>query len=172
MSKTKQHPLRLNVGFLLHQGAGTSQEFELDFPALQVGDDLDLSFLRGILRLTRTGEGLYIEGPLESEAELDCDRCLTPLKHPLAVELGELLYYPPRPGSDASEGVPATGILDLRPLVREHFLLDMPMHALCRSDCKGLCTECGGNLNETICEHPETELDPRFAALKSLLQDS
>ncbi|MFQ5921415.1 MAG: DUF177 domain-containing protein [Anaerolineales bacterium] len=172
MSKTKQHPLRLNVGFLLHQGAGTSQEVEFDFPAIQVGDDLDLSFLRGILRLTRTGEGLYIEGPLESETALDCDRCLTPLNHPLVVELGELLYYPPRPGSDPSESIPETGILDLRPLVREHILLDMPMHALCRSDCKGLCPECGGNLNETGCEHPETELDPRFAALKSLLQDS
>ena len=172
MSKIKQHPLRLNVGFLLHQGAGTSQEFEFEFPALQVGDGLDLSFLRGALRMTRTGEGLYIEGRLESEAELDCDRCLTPLKHQLAVELGELLYYPPRLGSDPSESVPETGILDLRPLVREHFLLGMPMHALCRSDCKGLCPECGGNLNETNCEHLETELDPRFAALKELLQDS
>jgi uncharacterized protein len=172
VSKIKQHPLRLNVGSLLHQGAGTSQEFEFDFPALQVGDDLDLSFLRGVLRLTRTGEGLYIEGPLESEAELECDRCLTPLNLAQAVELGELLYYPPRPGADASESIPETGVLDLRPLIREHFLLDMPMHALCREDCMGLCPECGGNLNETSCEHPEAELDPRFAALKSLLQDS
>ncbi len=172
MSKTKQHPLRLNVGFLLHQGAGTSREFEIDLPALQVGDELDLLFLRGILRLTRTGEGLYIEGPLESEIDLECDRCLTPLNQALAVELGELLYYPPRPGTDPSESVPETGTLDLRPLVRDHLLLDMPMHTLCRKDCKGWCPECGGNLNETTCEHPETELDPRLAALKSLLQDS
>ena len=112
MSKTKQHPLRLNVGFLLHQGAGTSREFEIDLPALQVGDDLDLLFLRGILRLTRTGEGLYIEGPLEAEIDKDCDRCLTPLNQTLAVELGELLYYPPRPGTDPSESVPETGNLD------------------------------------------------------------
>ncbi len=172
MSKTKQHPLRLNVGSLLHQGAGTSLEFEFDLPALQVGDDLELSFLRGALRLTRTGEGLYIDGPLESEIELECDRCLTPLSHSLAVTVGELLYYPPRPGADPSENVPETAMLDLRPLVREHFLLDMPMHALCREDCKGLCPECGGNLNEKEHEHPETELDPRFAALKSLLHDS
>ena len=172
MSNTKQHLLRLNVGFLLHQGAGTSREFEIDLPALQVGDDLDLLFLRGLLRLTRTGEGLYIEGSLESEIDLECDRCLTQVNRALAVELGELLYYPPRPGTDPSENVPETGTLDLRPLVREHLLLDMPMHALCRSDCKGLCAECGGNLNETTCEHPEMDLDPRLAALKSLLQES
>ena len=172
MSKNRQHPLRLNVGSLLHQGAGTSQEFEFDLPAIQVGDDLELSFLRGVLRLTRTGEGLYIEGALESELELDCDRCLTSLNQALSVELGELLYYPPRPGTDPSEGVPETGILDLRPLVRDHFFLDMPTHSLCRSDCKGLCPECGNNLNESNCEHPETELDPRFAALKSLLPES
>ena len=172
MSNTKQHLLRLNVGFLLHQGAGTSREFEIDLPALQVGDDLDLLFLRGLLRLTRTGEGLYIEGPLESEIDLECDRCLTQVNRALAVELGELLYYPPRPSTDPSENVPETGTLDLRPLVREHLLLDMRMHALCRSDCKGLCAECGGNLNETTCEHPEMDLDPRLAALKSLLQES
>ncbi|MFQ5944153.1 MAG: DUF177 domain-containing protein, partial [Anaerolineales bacterium] len=166
MSKTKQQPLRLNVGSLLHQGAGSSQEFEFDIPSVQVGDDLDLSFLRGVLRLTRTSEGLYIEGPLESGTELECDRCLTPLSQALNIELGELLYYPPRPGAEPSESVPETGSLDLRLLVREHFLLDMPMHALCRLDCLGLCPECGGNLNETDCEHPETELDPRFAALK------
>jgi len=172
VSKNKQHPLRLNVGFLLHQGAGTSQEFEFDLPAIQVGDDLDLSFLRGVLRLTRTGEGLYIEGPLESELELECNRCLTSLNQTLAVKLGELLYYPPRPGTDPSESVPETGILDLRPLVRDHLFLDMPTHALCQPDCKGLCPECGNNLNEIDCEHPETELDPRFAALKSLLPES
>ncbi len=172
MSNTKQHPLRLNVGSLLHQGAGTSREFEIDLPALQVGDDLDLLFLRGLLRFTRTGEGLYIEGSLESEIDLECDRCLTQLNRALRVELGELLYYPPRPGTDPSENVPETGALDLRPLVREHLLLDMPMHSLCRQDCKGLCAECGGNLNETTCEHPDTDLDPRLAALKSLLQES
>lgn len=172
MSKTKQHPLRLNVGSLLHQGAGTIQEIEFDLPSVQVGDDLDLSYLRGDIRLTRTSEGLYLEGHLESQFEIECDRCLTQVAKSVLLVPGELLYYPPRPTADSSVNIPETGQLDLRPLVREHFLVEIPLHSLCRPDCKGLCPECGGNLNETTCEHPEADLDPRLAALKSLLPES
>ena len=172
MSRTRQHPLRLNVGFLLHQSAGTSRDFEFDLPAVQVGDDLDLSFLRGDIRMTRTSEGLYLEGRLESEVDQECDRCLIPLSNELTADLGDLLYYPPRPGSDPVDNIPETGVLDMRLLIREHFLLNMPMHSLCRAECKGLCPECGGNLNDTTCEHPEVDMDPRLAALKSLLPES
>ena len=172
MSKTKQHPLRLNVGFLLHQGAGTSQEFDFDLPAIQVGDDLDLSFLRGDVRMTRTSEGLYLDGLLASAVAQECDRCLTPLNTEVIAEVGELLFYPPRPGTQPAENVPESGILDLRPLLREQFFVSLPMHTLCKADCKGLCPECGGNLNETACEHPSVNIDPRMAALKALLPES
>lgn len=172
MQATQQHPLRLNVGFLLHQGAGTSREFEFDFPALQVEDDLELKFLRGALRFTRTSEGLYLDGRLTSEIDLECDRCLTPIDQPLAVDLEELLIYPPYFGSDPVLTVPETGIFNLAPLLREHFLLGVPTHPLCRPDCKGLCPECGVNWNEESCDHPKSDIDPRLAALKSLLPES
>lgn len=169
MQSPKQHPLRLNVGFLVHQSVGTSREVEFDLPETRVGDDLRLSHLRGSLRFTRTSDGLYLEGKLDSAMQLDCNRCLSPIQQALEVELGDLLRYP---STDPVLGVPETGILDLRPLVREHFLLGIPGQPLCREDCRGLCPECGGNLNETTCDHPETEIDPRLAALKSLLHES
>jgi uncharacterized protein len=169
LQTSKQHPLQLNVGFLVHQSVGTSHDSEFDFPAIQVGDDLRLTFLRGSLRFTRTSEGLYLEGKLASAMELECNRCLTAIDNQLAVELGDLLRYP---STDPVLGVPETGILDLRPLVREHFLLGIPSQPLCREGCRGLCPECGGNLNESSCTHPEAEVDPRLAALKSLLHES
>jgi uncharacterized protein len=42
--------------------------------------------------------------------------------------------------------------IDLDPLVREQVLLALPMHAVCRDDCKGLCGTCGQNLNEGQCD--------------------
>ena len=61
--------------------------------------------------------------------------------------------------------------LDLRPAVRELWLLDVPGYALCREDCKGLCPTCGTNLNLAQCDCATEEVDPRFAALSNLLAD-
>jgi uncharacterized protein len=66
--------------------------------------------------------------------------------------------------------VPDDAHIDLQPLVREFALLEFPIKPLCREDCKGLCTECGQNLNEKDCGHRE-EIDSPFLALKNLLDN-
>ena len=58
--------------------------------------------------------------------------------------------------------------LDLAPVVREQVLLALPMDALCRDDCKGLCQVCGGNLNEKECGCDRHVPDPRWAGLKKI----
>ncbi|MBI4889771.1 MAG: DUF177 domain-containing protein, partial [Acidobacteria bacterium] len=56
----------------------------------------------------------------------------------------------------------------LRDALREHVLLSVPMQTTCRPDCKGLCPECGANLNEKPCNCAEQKVDPRWSALKDL----
>jgi uncharacterized protein len=63
------------------------------------------------------------------------------------------------------------GMIDLAPLVRELSLLALPIKVLCRPDCQGLCQECGANLNLGDCGCAENEIDPRLAALGSLLKN-
>ena len=60
--------------------------------------------------------------------------------------------------------------LDLTPVLRQDFLLSVPMHALCRPDCKGLCPQCGTNLNAGACDCAPGWEDPRLAPLKRLVQ--
>ena len=57
---------------------------------------------------------------------------------------------------------------DLDDIVRTIFVLNMDSKLLCKEDCAGLCCKCGKNLNEGPCTC-QKELDPRFAALKQLL---
>ena len=57
---------------------------------------------------------------------------------------------------------------DLEDIVRTVFVLNMGSKLLCKEDCKGLCCRCGRNLNEGPCSC-QKELDPRFAALRQLL---
>jgi uncharacterized protein len=51
-------------------------------------------------------------------------------------------------------------------LLREEAILAIPMGALCRPDCAGLCPQCGQNWNEGPCDCEQDEIDPRFAALR------
>jgi uncharacterized protein len=57
--------------------------------------------------------------------------------------------------------------LDLRPLVRDALLLELPLAPLCRQDCCGLCTQCGADLNSGPCDCLPAP-DPRWGALDVL----
>ena len=61
------------------------------------------------------------------------------------------------------------GHLDIGALLREQFQLALPMKPLCSAACRGLCVQCGTNLNRTECECAPAWEDPRLAPLKSLL---
>jgi uncharacterized protein len=167
-----QHVLRLNVGFLLNKNTGYSRNFEFFEPAVQLGDDLDVTDLHGAIQLTRIGEGLYAQGRLDASTTLDCVRCLLPYLQNLKLELSDLFAFPPKRASESLLSIPESGILDLNPIVREYFLLDIPIQPLCRKDCKGLCPVCGGNLNESDCNHTQDEIDPRLEALRALIDKS
>lgn len=101
----------------------------------------------------------------------ECRRCLTPLHGRLDCHVREL--YRPRPPGEPpdqdEETYPLSGeMLDLRPLVRDAVLLDLPIAPLCRADCAGLCPTCGADLNEGPCDCPPPAVDPRWAALDVL----
>jgi uncharacterized protein len=56
--------------------------------------------------------------------------------------------------------------------VREEIILSIPMKAVCSETCKGLCPECGQNLNEGQCDCVVERIDPRLAPLLDLLKES
>jgi len=171
VTQSTRHPLRINVGFLLHEQVGYSRTFDFDHPAVQIDEDLAIRKLRGSLRFTRTAQGLYGDGRLSAVTGAECVRCLSEFEQPLAIRMGDLFTFPPGQSTDPLLAIPETGILDLGPLLREYLLLEVPLQPVCRPDCLGLCPECGNNLNESRCSHPTDPIDPRLAALRSLLDD-
>lgn len=158
--------LKLNVGFLLATGAGHSHETTFDVPVIRLSDDVDLEYLRGTLRLSRTQEGILVQGALHAGFEDECSRCLETLMRDEIVHFEELYAHPP--SGESEFGIDEDGILDLAPLLREEVLIAAEYNVLCREDCKGLCMDCGTNLNLEDCDCPEDEIDPRMAQLKAL----
>jgi uncharacterized protein len=60
--------------------------------------------------------------------------------------------------------------IDVTSLVHEHVLLALPIRLLCAEDCRGLCAQCGTNLNVTTCGCAATVAAPRLAVLRDLVQ--
>ena len=120
---------------------------------------------------------IRIVGDFSARIELACARCLEPIHRDVAKNF-ELLYRPQ--GSDAGKeelSVTAAeaevgyyqgdGLL-LEDVLREQVLLAVPLKAICREDCKGLCPHCGRNLNQEQCNCAEAPEDPRWSALKEI----
>jgi uncharacterized protein len=158
--------LKVQVGFLLNEGAGYSRDTEFDVPRLRVSDDLTLDYLRGTLRLSRTSRGILVQGSLDTSFLAECGRCLTDTTIEITVPIEELFVYPPEP--DAESTLAEDGILDIAPLLREEIILATPLGVLCKSDCAGLCLTCGKNLNEGLCDCETEQIDPRLAGLQAL----
>lgn len=163
-------PLRLNVGFVVAQTAGFSRDFSFDLAQINIPPDLNLRSLFGTVRVTRTPQGILLQAEFKAQTSLECVRCLTEFQQPLETNLTELYAFSQRYVTDSGLLMPETGIIDLNPVLREYFLLAIPISPLCRPDCKGLCPICGNNLNESTCHHEEDPGDPRLASLKKLLE--
>ena len=121
-------------------------------------------------------QDIRLRAEYEGRFSLNCARCLEPLSQALK-ESFDLIFRPlgvdggapdrSISTSDTEIGYYQDGGLELEDVLREQVLLSLPVRALCRQDCKGLCPGCGRNLNSEacICEAPS---DPRWTALADL----
>ena len=165
------------IDFDEHIAPGT-----IDFGA-DIRQSGDLSSV-GQAQLVREHHGKHklindirVTGDLHTRLEMACARCLDPISHDVTRKF-DLLYRPQ--GSDAGrEEMSVTtaeaevgyyqgeGVL-LEDVLREQVLLAAPLKAVCREDCRGLCSHCGRNLNLEQCTCAEPIEDPRWEALKEL----
>jgi uncharacterized protein len=164
------NPLRLNIGFIIHQSIGYYRDFPFESPIIHLKPDLDLQNLIGTVRVTRTAQGLLVQGKLRAMTPAECVRCLADFVQPLEIDFTELYAFTSNSVTESGLYVPENGLLDLAPLIRDEMYLAIPISPVCKPDCKGLCPICGENLNETTCHHEEEVIDLRLNNLKELFQ--
>lgn len=157
-------------------------------PVLKAGPDL-YDFAEPLtwnVAVTNTGEALLVTGTVEGVGKTACARCLDPFEVQVIgdVEGYFLLKADQQPAEDMEDDefavLDPSNTIDLVPLLNAAILVDLPLVPLCREDCKGLCPDCGINLNEGTCDcaakraaqddADEIARNP-FAALKDLQLD-
>jgi uncharacterized protein len=132
--------------------------------------------LRLELELHSVTEGVYVTGTVTGRATGECARCLRSVDRELTVPVQELFAYPDS-ATDATTDQDEVGrlrddLIDLEPTVRDAVVLALPNSPLCRDDCPGLCPKCGAHWDDLPADHRhERSVDPRWAALKSLVEE-
>ena len=162
--------LRVDLRELARGPVETRGELKQDDPALE-GAEIHLKepvVVGG--RLQSIGEGrFYWQGTATTVIASECRRCLTPVSLPLSLQIGALFSQDPEAldDPDAYPVPPEATEVDVTPAVREELFLAAPRYALCREDCKGICPQCGKDLNAGPCGcEPTTE--SRWQPLKAL----
>ena len=123
------------------------------------------------------GNEVFVNGHVDARARVECDRCLQPVELPVTADF-ELEYIPgseyeTSAAAELTEAELSVAVfdgeaIDVDEIVKEQILLSVPTRMLCRDDCKGICPECGADLNAGDCNCVRDEIDPRWAALKNL----
>jgi uncharacterized protein len=126
----------------------------------------------------KDGKQFRLVGGVQTTLGLGCSRCLEDFTLPVDASF-DLLYLPH--AENAGEGEVevedddlGTAFyhdeeIDLGQLMREQFYLALPMKPLCRESCRGLCPQCGTNLNSGTCTCSPTWTDPRLEGLRALI---
>jgi uncharacterized protein len=172
--------LEFNVAQLLKESTGAVRNYEINTDINgEFDEELKLvSPLTGQVRFLRAGPNILVTGLLEATIQKTCGRCLTSFTTPISIELEEEFF----PTLDIMTGTPITQspdveeanlideqhILDLTEVVRQEFLLKSDSLFYCRPDCKGLCPQCGQDLNLGPCDCQNEVIDPRWAGLQGL----
>jgi len=143
----------------------------LELIGVPQGADLTLD-----LRMESVTEGVLVSGDVSGPVEGECGRCLRPITDSVTVSIQELYAYEHSATDETTEedevGRLQGDLLDLEPALRDAVVLALPNHPLCREDCPGLCPECGVPWDELPAGHSHTQLDPRWAALAQLAEET
>jgi uncharacterized protein len=141
-----------------------------------------------VLDVRKDRDAYRVTGIVATRLRLECGRCLEPFEIPVESAF-ELRYVPAAASANPGQGHPGreddverevaeddlttafyqNETLDLAELMHEQFVLALPMKPLCSETCKGLCPQCGTNLNKGTCDCKPVWKDPRLAALQGLL---
>jgi uncharacterized protein len=177
--------LSFNVAQLMKDAVGSFRQVDVAADLFELTPELDVaegdfqSVIEGSVRMMHTNQGLLVQGKLMGEVQVACARCLEPVPVDIEIHLEEV-YVPTvdmatgrliQPEEeDQALWIDEHHTLDLTEVLRQDVLLEVPGHVLCKKDCRGLCSDCGTNLNESTCNCGR-DIDPRWGSLVDLLKN-
>ena len=152
-----------------------TSELELEKISFQLGEFPILQKSPVELTIINTGDRvLELEGQGNVTVGIPCDRCLEEVSVEIPYSIKRKLDMKQSDCDrvkNLDENDYLTGMdLDVDRLVYLEVLMSWPLKVLCKDDCKGICSQCGKNLNKGPCGCTEEPKDPRMAAISDIFR--
>ena len=153
-----------------------------DLVALQASENCTFQGMLAARLQVKPSAGMFqVEGRLGGTVILACSRCLAPVPWPLNVVF-RLTFTRSLPGDEVGSSPESRELeaeelgvvlfegdeIDFQDVIQEQVIMALPMQPLCQEECRGLCPQCGSNLNDGPCRCSGKDIDPRLAVLKTL----
>ncbi|MBN2033187.1 MAG: DUF177 domain-containing protein [Deltaproteobacteria bacterium] len=127
------------------------------------------------IKISRVGDKFLVDGKLYGGLEVVCDRCLEPFDLEVKAEFN--VYLVARERDDNEENLELLDeemevdfiqgeTVDLDDVIREQIYLSVPMKCVCQESCRGLCPQCGTNLNVASCLCESGSTHPAFSRIE------
>ena len=111
--------------------------------------------------MTRIPLGILVVGDVEATSSAECGRCLVNHLSTTSASISEL--YSEHDNEQSQFTIGGNCELDLGPFFRELLLVSEPIQAICFPECKGLCVNCGANLNKSECKCYEENINENLS---------
>ena len=123
------------------------------------------------LDISKVLNEIHVQGDVSFSIVSPCSRCLDLVESNLNSEIN-LTLLPHRSEIDGDEIEDYESYdgneIDLSGYLREIIAMSLPVRILCVEQCRGLCQNCGVNLNSTTCSCEDAWVDPKLAVLRNL----
>jgi uncharacterized protein len=113
---------------------------------------------------------LILNAEIKVDLEMICSRCLDTFIYPIDIDIEERFTTNSKLLDDEAIVV-IDDVLDITEIVETSIISTLPIKRVCKEDCKGLCQECGCNLNSNTCSCNKEDVDIRFESLRGLFDN-
>ncbi|GAB6170021.1 DUF177 domain-containing protein [Clostridium carnis] len=118
--------------------------------------------------ITSNSDVIVLTASVKTKLELHCSRCLEAFIYPIDIDIEERFTNNKELQEDEEVIFVDSDKIDITEIVENSIISTLPIKRLCTDDCKGLCHQCGKNLNETSCQCTTNDVDLRLAKLQEL----
>ncbi len=118
--------------------------------------------------VSKSGNTIVIDFTIKGEIEYECARCLDSVFRNFEKQLHKtVIRTSPMDSEDEDWYLSEDHLLNLDQIVVDEIVMDLPYQTVCSKDCKGLCPNCGVDLNHETCSCKDEKIDPRLEILKN-----
>ena len=147
-------------------------EYKFEMPQFEFEGDMikPVSSCSVVGKISADSDILILTAEIKVDLEMICSRCLDTFIYPIDIDIEERFTTNSK-SEDEEAVVVLDDVLDITEVVETSIISTLPIKRVCKDDCKGLCQECGCNLNFNTCSCNKEDVDIRFEALKGFFDN-